>query len=62
MDWMAECIKHVSEYEPIAKDGDKNFEVACRVSFAKGFLSQCEGFEQVVALLDAILEPLKKGA
>lgn len=62
MDWMAECIKHVNEYEPIAKDGDKNFEVACRVSFAKGFLSQCEGFEQVVALLDAINAPFRQEA
>jgi hypothetical protein len=62
MDWMAECIKHVSEFEPIAKDGDKNFKVACRVSFAKGFLSQCEGFEQVVALLDAINAPLRQEA
>ena len=58
---MAECIKRVSEYEPMIKD-DKNFEVACRVSFAKGFLSQCEGFEQVVALLDAIHAPFRQEA
>ena len=59
MSWMDECIKHVGEHKPII-DVDKNFDVMCRAAYAKGFLSQCEGYEEVVALLDAILEPVKE--
>lgn len=61
MNWMEECIKSLREYKLLQKD-DSNFGVVCRASFAKGYLSERKEFEQVVALLDAILEPFEQEA
>ena len=57
MDAIKMCAESVAECDGY---GNNCLDVVCRASFAKGFLSQCEGYGDVVALLDAILEPFKR--